>query len=257
MMNYEFLFWIVGAGAFLLALLYIVERKNQTQLQLLIRKRKIVDYYLQKIEDIKNSEETYEQKLEGIKSLSKKLFNEYYGLDINLTYSKLSEFFKSKGNNELEKFSEKMGSFYYLDKKPDKKCIRELINVLKEEAKNVHLTEEDLKEINRINSPEMRREAKRLVRETKRYIRKGDHKNAKKTYERLENFRVHKRFTKKIDKIFDSLMNLHLKHKRKQEKQNMKKKIKEEKLREKMKRKQEKLRKRTHKKQKKKAKENF
>lgn len=200
-----FILWAIAVGISLAIVLFLIERKGQKELYFLGNKKKIVDYYLQKLEDIERIKDDKGKKIEELKIVSKKLFNDYYGLDLNSSYQNLVDFFTEKKMDDLKYFSESMLDCYYQCKILDEKTIQELINILKKEVKNVPMGENKKPEHN----------AKKeiiLIKEAKGHIKNKDLSSAENTYNVLEKSEdIHP--SSRMTRLYDQIVELYFKKK--------------------------------------------
>lgn len=203
---------MIAVGVCVAIVLFYIERKNRDELYALGSKKKIIEYYLQKLSNIEKIKEDNNKKLDEIKILSKKLFNEYYGLDLNVSYSTLFTFFEQKNNNSLKDFSGIMLNCYYCSKKADNKTIAYLISILKKEVLNIPL-EKSVKKNSKILELRLKEEEKRLILETEEHIKNKNHSAAEKTYYKLEEVADNNRYSSKIWRIYDKIINLYYKKK--------------------------------------------
>jgi hypothetical protein len=130
-------------GAVICIILWIIEKTNKKELYFLTNKKKIIEYYLCKLGEIEDSNTNEEEKIEKIRTISKKLFNDYYNLDLNIHYSQLAKFFEEKNMPKLKEFSEIMLKYYYKDADLNKNVTKRLLTILKEEIKNMPIQEGD------------------------------------------------------------------------------------------------------------------
>jgi len=214
-------------------ILYFIEKKNRHELSTLDNKRKIVEYYLHKVDEIKQAQVSDEEKIEKIRLLSKKLFNEYYEVDLDIPYTELIEFFKKSKKKQLLKFSELMVAHYYKEERISKKTVDELIEILKREIKNIPLGDLNIRNVNffRGNKKEIDLKIKELLHKTKSHLKQKNKSKAEESYKKLEEAiksapPVEIKVKKKTEKIYDRIIKLHSKSKDVKSQTRLRKKIK-------------------------------
>ena len=86
--------------------------------------------YLNELTKIEKSSNTPQKKLDLLNTLSKKIFEEKYGLEQKLTYNDLTEKLRKKEQEHLSIFSKQMSHYYYSGERLNNKKINNLIEDL-------------------------------------------------------------------------------------------------------------------------------
>lgn len=206
---------ILIASIIVLLASYIVERTNRKELITLHNKKKIIEYYLHKISEIEKIKNN-ERKMDQIRTLSKKLFNDYYDLDLNTPFSELIVYFDKEKINSLKEFSEIMLEYYYKDQKIDKKLFKRITVLLKSAIKNIPIAELDIKKMktNLKMNHKVKKSTQQIIKELKVYINNGKYKKAEKAYARLEKLHEKYQFSDsktkaQMNKLYDQIIELY------------------------------------------------
>lgn len=206
---------VIFLGIFAIVVLLYVERKDKKELYLLNKRKKVIEYYLQKISDIENMKDNNYKKIEKIKFLSKKLFNEYYETDINMSYPQLKNFFEDKSNDSLVEFSKIMIDLYYSPKSINNKTIEKLILILRKEIIHSQTHDSFIKIISNKTREEKNLKIKFLLKKAKKNIEKKDYYSAEKVHNELVETNINPKFHNKINKIHDKIIKLYNRQKNK------------------------------------------
>ena len=196
----------------IIIIFWFIKKSERKAKHILNNKKKVIEYYLHKIEEINHAKE--DEKLEKIKMISKKLFNEYYNTDINAPYSELVTFFDKKSLPKLKEFSEIMLKHYYRGIEIDKITIKKLLNILEEEAKNIRLAEGNVEEIDRLNMGKIEKTTTELIKKVEHHLKNKHLTKAKKTYRKIE--KIYENYEKtglghriRMNRLYDKIIKLH------------------------------------------------
>jgi len=204
---------VIAVGAVVTLVLFYIERQNRKELYFLGNKKKIIEYYLQKLFDIDQIRGDNKKKLDEIKLLSKKLFNDYYGLDLNVSYSKLAEFFNEKNNLPLKEFSEIMLGCYYYSQEVDDKTIRTLISILRKEVMNIPMKKGAKKE-GYLEIKKNEEARNKLIKEVTMHLKQENHPRAEKVYYKLEKTNGDPSYHGRLSRLYDKIISLYYKKKK-------------------------------------------
>ena len=140
--------------------------------------------YIEELIKIKKSHKISKEKINLLNNISKKIFEEKYGLDQKLTYDDLTEKLRKKEQEKLSIFSKQMSLYYYSGKELNNNRINELIGYL---IKIITTMDYDSEEIDKKNS---KLGLKRIKKESNNNLTNPEYLNAlqknPKTYTNLK-----------------------------------------------------------------------
>ncbi|MEK6927545.1 MAG: hypothetical protein AABX11_03870 [Nanoarchaeota archaeon] len=199
---------IITLAIVLLVILYLIERLNKRELLTLDNKKKIIEYYLHKVSELEKIKDL-EKKMDKIRTISKKLFNDYYELDLNAPYSEIITFFEKVKMPEQKEFSELMLKYYYKDMDMDEKTMKKMISLLKVSIKNIPLNELDMKKmkINLKMQKKIHKEVIDIINKSKEHVKNKNHKEAERSFSKLE--KIQKKYPIKDPRILGKMNNLY------------------------------------------------
>lgn len=162
------------------------------------------DAYIKELVKIEKSIETPKEKLDSLRDISKKIFEEKYGLDPKLTYNKLKEKLKKKGEKELSIFSKQMSLFYYSGRELTNgqvdKLIEYLIRII---IKINRYSEKKYEEKSGLDFRRLKKEPSEELTDTE-YLEALE-KNPKTYTELKQSLKLINEDTKRFNKLIDEL----------------------------------------------------